>query len=66
VNIQTLRDSDEVEQNPPERCLQPDYEFRAQHIRNVTSVAIRADKFLLLIRRFRKSVGEFYTIGCFN
>ena len=66
MNIQTLRDSDEVDQSPPERCLQPDYEFRVQHIRDVTSVAIRAAKFFLLSRRFRKSVGEFSTIGMFQ
>ena len=40
--------------------------FRIQHIRDVTSVAIRAAKFLLSSRRFRKSVGEFSTIGCFK
>jgi len=54
VNIQTLTDSDEVDQSLPERCLQPGYEFRVQHIRDVTSVAIRAAKFLLLSRRSAK------------
>jgi len=37
-----------------------------QHIRDVTSVAIRAAKFLVTSRRFPKSVGEFSIIECFK
>ncbi|SRR6266480_1051228 len=61
VTVEVVREHPDPKRfRPPERCLQPDYEFRVQHIRDVTSVAIRAAKFLLLSRRFRKSVGEIF------
>jgi len=66
VNIQTLRDSDEVDESPPKDASSRTTSFGSSIFAMLRRLAIRAAKFLPLSRRFRKSVGEFSTIECFK
>jgi hypothetical protein len=55
-----------VEQSPPKDASSWTTSFGSSIFAMLGRLAIRAAKFLLLSRRFRKSVGEFSTIECFK